>query len=231
MNSIKKNKYCLKCKKPLSLNRRKFCSWWCTQNFRPKRCPICNTDFRAHQMKVYCSKGCKIKAFKINNHSSWTKPSSKKEFKICTSCKEEKRFDEYRKVNPPHRGWRGLDGFPRLSKCKICEGEKQKLKRHAKPWWRLNILAKGRAKKQKLPYDITEKDIEKIWPKDNKCPILKIDFKEGASNRDNWPSLDKIIPKKGYVKGNIAVISFRANQIKSDVTDFNIFKRFYDFYK
>jgi hypothetical protein len=32
------------------------------------------------------------------------------------------------------------------------------------------------------------------------------------------PTLDKIIPELGYVRGNIAVISHRANRIKSDAT-------------
>lgn len=36
--------------------------------------------------------------------------------------------------------------------------------------------------------------------------------------RDNSPSLDKLIPDLGYVKGNVAVISWRANRFKSDGT-------------
>lgn len=37
-------------------------------------------------------------------------------------------------------------------------------------------------------------------------------------NGPNSPSLDKIVPELGYVKGNIVVVSLRANQIKSDAT-------------
>jgi hypothetical protein len=33
---------------------------------------------------------------------------------------------------------------------------------------------------------------------------------------DNSPSLDRIIPELGYVKGNIMVISHKANTIKSN---------------
>ncbi len=32
------------------------------------------------------------------------------------------------------------------------------------------------------------------------------------------PTLDRIIPSRGYVRGNIAVISFRANFLKRDAT-------------
>ena len=36
--------------------------------------------------------------------------------------------------------------------------------------------------------------------------------------RNNSPSLDRIDNKKGYVKGNVAVISMRANHVKADGT-------------
>ena len=50
-------------------------------------------------------------------------------------------------------------------------------------------------------------------------------------NKHDLPTLDKVIRKKGYVKGNVAIISHRANAIKSDVDDFEIFKKLYDYTK
>jgi hypothetical protein len=55
----------------------------------------------------------------------------------------------------------------------------------------------------------------------DKCPILGIELfisEKGVGRTDNSPSLDRIIPSLGYVKGNIAVISQRANRIKNDAT-------------
>ena len=76
--------------------------------------------------------------------------------------------------------------------------------------------AKTRANKNNVPFDIDEDYIKKIWPKHNICPIFKIKFERG--NLDQSPSLDRIIPKLGYVKGNVQVMSHKANRIKNNAT-------------
>lgn len=85
--------------------------------------------------------------------------------------------------------------------------------------------AKKRAKEKNLPLDISEEDI--IIPE--VCPVLSIPIIIGNSleDRETSPSLDKVIPELGYVKGNVKVISFRANSLKRDghIEDFeNIIK-------
>ena len=63
------------------------------------------------------------------------------------------------------------------------------------------------------------KDLPKC-PK--KCPILNIVLKVGklkdsnGGGTDNSPSLDRIDNNKGYVKGNLQIISRKANQMKSN---------------
>lgn len=77
--------------------------------------------------------------------------------------------------------------------------------------------AKSRAKRKNLPFDICDKDI--IIP--TICPILCIPIESGIGKgvvQPNSPSLDRIIPEKGYVKGNIIVISNRANTLKNNAT-------------
>lgn len=52
------------------------------------------------------------------------------------------------------------------------------------------------------------------------CPILGIELDYFAENgrTEASPSFDRIDPSKGYVKNNVAIISWRANRIKNDGT-------------
>ena len=72
--------------------------------------------------------------------------------------------------------------------------------------------ARKRAAKLGLPFSIVPDDI--LVPA--ACPVLGIAL--DSSDRDHTPSLDKIIPAKGYTPENICVISFKANRIKSDAS-------------
>ena len=51
------------------------------------------------------------------------------------------------------------------------------------------------------------------------CPVFGVPFKRGSTGYNHWsPSIDKILPQLGYVRGNIQIISNRANLIKQDAT-------------
>ena len=67
-----------------------------------------------------------------------------------------------------------------------------------------------------IKFDISENDL--ILP--DICPVLGIPLQiwEGNGPRDNSPSIDRIDPKKGYIKGNVCIISMKANRIKNDAT-------------
>lgn len=58
------------------------------------------------------------------------------------------------------------------------------------------------------------------------CPYLKIKITTdyGNGRKDSNASIDKIDPKKGYVKGNVQIISFKANRMKNDATQEELFE-------
>ena len=77
--------------------------------------------------------------------------------------------------------------------------------------------ARSRAKRHKIPFTIDPWDIIIT----ENCPVLSIPLirqsGKGAPS-DNSPTLDKIIPEKGYVKDNIVVVSYKANSMKRNAT-------------
>lgn len=74
--------------------------------------------------------------------------------------------------------------------------------------------ARSRTNGTHTPFNITPEDIE--IP--THCPITGSEILLDYSNREQSPSLDRLIPELGYVKENVKVISNRANRIKSDAT-------------
>jgi signal recognition particle GTPase len=76
-----------------------------------------------------------------------------------------------------------------------------------------------RANEKNLPYDLDADYLKSIWPEDNKCPALGLEFsKPGEGLKENSSSLDRLVPELGYVKGNVAIVSMLANQIMSNAT-------------
>jgi hypothetical protein len=75
--------------------------------------------------------------------------------------------------------------------------------------------AKMRARRDGLAFNLEVGDI--AIPE--VCPLLGVPLHVGARGiLDNSPSIDRFDSSLGYVKGNIWVISHRANRIKADAT-------------
>ena len=71
------------------------------------------------------------------------------------------------------------------------------------------------AKESKWGWELTIHDIE--WA--TVCPVLGIELDWFAEAKaDNSPSYDRVDSTKGYIPGNVRIISFRANRIKNDGT-------------
>lgn len=72
--------------------------------------------------------------------------------------------------------------------------------------------AKQRAKRQGVPFALRPEDIT-IPPT---CPALGIPLRVSSGiQSDNSPSIDRLIPATGYVKGNVLVVSCLANRMKN----------------
>ena len=105
--------------------------------------------------------------------------------------------------------------FPNKSRvvalCNTCNSSRVK---GESPEVRMYRRSKARAKERGVEFAIDKEDI--YIPE--VCPILGIPLvvKSGSSGgSDNSPALDRIDNNKGYVKGNVQVISHLANMMKS----------------
>jgi hypothetical protein len=79
------------------------------------------------------------------------------------------------------------------------------------------VRTKSRAKKFNIPFNLSLDDI--VIP--DVCPVFGVPFELISCNgkvSPQAPSIDKIIPTLGYVKGNIQVISCRANTLKNNAS-------------
>ena len=77
---------------------------------------------------------------------------------------------------------------------------------------------RNRAKREGKIFELKHEDIPWV----THCPFLGIELdyqiKGHAAGKDNSPSLDRIDNTKGYVKGNVQVLSRLANTMKSSAT-------------
>ena len=154
-------------------------------------------------------------------------------YKVCTKCKKPRDTSLFNK-HPDQLD--GLDSWCRPCKAVIAKAyywehvDEQRVKarlygrehkeeiyaRNAKhPDTYLWIHLKSRAKSQGLKFTLKPEDI--VVPEF--CPALGLKLKLSRGTvKDCSPTVDKLIPSKGYVPGNIAVISQRANRAKSDLS-------------
>lgn len=149
--------------------------------------------------------------------------------KKCGRCGQIKNYAEFNKDAHTVTG--------KTNRCRSCISDIGK-ERHKKcrespeKWdkilnsrkiWRINNLerkllnaARNRAAKKGIAFDLDLTDV--IIPE--VCPALGIPIKKklGKGDYNNVPSLDRVDNSKGYVKGNVRVISWRANTLKKDGT-------------
>lgn len=77
--------------------------------------------------------------------------------------------------------------------------------------------ARRRAKERGVEFNIRPDQVP--WPKDGKCPILEVPLERNKGVvMANSPSLDRISSDMGYIEGNVGVVSWRVNNLKSNLT-------------
>ena len=85
--------------------------------------------------------------------------------------------------------------------------------------------SKRRANSKNLPFDLTSDYLESIFPKNCICPILGYKMKvSNVSLGKLSPTLDRVNPRLGYVKGNVEFVSNIANCMMTSATGKDIKK-------
>ncbi len=154
---------------------------------------------------------------------------------ICTICNVDKELKDYYLTN---------DGIRKCNFCKKCQNLKYKQQRNkyrnenkdkAKVWAKKSYInnseqrlfrnARYRARISGMEFNITVEDI-KI---PEFCPILGIEIYTGEGRTGHGASVDRIDNNKGYIKGNVMIISDRANKLKADASPEEL-KKIYEFY-
>ena len=111
-----------------------------------------------------------------------------------------------------------VEGKVHCAECAEAQRARQ-FERRSTPEGRIHgllIRAKHRARARGIPFDLA---VEDLLPIPIVCPVLgvRLAFNGGRMKR-NSPSLDRMRPALGYVRGNVRVISQRANELKRDAT-------------
>lgn len=138
--------------------------------------------------------------------------------KKCSKCGMVKQLSEFfkRKANRD-----GLDGF-----CKSCQQEKNTRWEKQNPvktqTMYMICAARTRAKSKGMEFNIDVDYVRSLVT--SNCPVFGVPLEWSccremkAKPLPNSPSLDRIDNNKGYVRGNVWIISHRANAVKNSAS-------------
>lgn len=134
--------------------------------------------------------------------------------KDCSLCKEKKSLNMFHKSNSAT-----LLGIS--NRCIRCTALSSMIKN-----------AKQRCKISERKIDIDDNYLLKLTRGLVCCPVLGIEMVFGGTGsiQDNSASIDRFDTTQGYIKGNVWIISYKANRMKSDATIDDI-KKVYDYMK
>lgn len=185
-----------------------------------KKCKRCNEikgaeDFALNRgnkdgRQYYC-KSCNDACRRVEMRRI---PSEMLVTKICCDCFQTKPREEFAKDK---KSVTGLCG-----RCRKCAAEKKSKNRQRSPrevslrnmYHRVRMHSKNTGVGSDITYEWLVQEFGHI----THCPILHIPLEWGAVGRPTSysPSIDKIVPKLGYVRGNVQLISYKANLMKNN---------------
>ena len=175
-------------------------------------CLECNSPLGKRQKK-FCSCKC-MNVYNAREFGMKHREENPNRYKICEECNQSlnlNKFSLIEKWNP------NSDTKNTCKKCSIKIRQTEKLNRD----WKVDAARllykniKSRCKRIGREFSIELEDI--TIPE--KCPVFGFDLKR--EDRQTWmcaPSVDRIDSSKGYIKGNVTVVSRRANILKKDAT-------------
>lgn len=86
--------------------------------------------------------------------------------------------------------------------------------------------ARGRAIRNNIPFNLELNDVINLWEaQDGLCALsgLPMTFELRRGRIPTNVSIDKIDSRLGYVRGNVQLVCMACNQIKSDLTDIEMY--------
>lgn len=130
----------------------------------------------------------------------------------CQSCRVSASRSERRKRDPVFRA---------SESAYLVEQVRKRKKSSPEGWLEATIRSvKSRARIRGIPFDLSIEDVKIPL----RCPVLGVPLRylsdDPSSNGQHAdsPQLDRIIPEKGYVKGNTRIICARANKLKNNAS-------------
>jgi len=103
--------------------------------------------------------------------------------------------------------------------CKVCAKVNEKngrtRRRKADPFGFALQQLRRNARKRGFEFSLTKADFE---PLPTHCPVLGVELDYSGSGRPNSASIDRSNSSKGYVPGNVVIMSRRANTLKNDAS-------------
>ena len=176
-------------------------------------------------------------AFHINCKSCEDKQRYEREWKdgklLCHCCGEYKNIEEYTangEANPIRNNRRSI--------CRKCSTYRQKIINRSLPddrklskclRWRW-LSARDRSRYNNLDFNLTVEYLNELWIKQGgKCALsgIEMTFELQNGRTPTNVSIDKIDRTKGYIIGNIQLVCMACNQMKSDLSE----KEMYHFCK